>query len=218
MTHYVPKVIQLMLIEQFNCDMKHSSHPIKLSTEGPVNDKEYTLFSDHVAKTTDTKPAHINTWKRVFEKLVNKETGQPFKPSATTYNTIAKFLGCESWNDLEANKDNLKPQQRRVFAQIVFNKEDNTSMNHGDILEIQYGPDRKLRLEYLGDQHFNYKVVQTINTLFKYGDIVHVPDIKEGEPLSGWDVIRDNKMIGKYYSAENHLINSKRIIRRQKNN
>lgn len=80
MTHYVPKVIQLMLIEQFNCDMKHSSHPIKISTEGPVNDKEYTLFSDHVAKPqTQNQPTSI-PGKGYLRNLSTKKQASRLNP------------------------------------------------------------------------------------------------------------------------------------------
>ena len=91
-------------------------------------------------------------------------------------------------------------------------------MHPGDIMEIKYGPDRKLRLEYRGNGHYNFRVVQTINTRFEYGDLVHVPFIKVGEPLNGWDIMRNNKIIGQYKSSENHLINEKRIIRLPKDN
>lgn len=215
MIHYVPKIIQLLLIKQFNCDMKHS--PIKISADTPVNDKEYTLFSHHVAKVTETKPAHINTWKRVFEKYINSKTGEPYQPSPTTYQTIAKFLGYKSWEELEALKDSLKPHSRRSVTEIVFSPAP-TPMSSGDIMEIHYEPDRILRMEYRGDYFFNYKVVQTINTRFEYGDLVHVPPFKVGEPINGWDIMRNNKKIGQYYSAENHLINFKRVTRRTKNN
>lgn len=94
MTHRVPKEIQQLLIEQFNCDKK--GEPIKISSDGPINDNEYTLFSNHVAEVTDTKPLHINTWKRVFERLINGKTGKPFELSEETCKTIARFLGCES--------------------------------------------------------------------------------------------------------------------------
>lgn len=215
MIHYVPKIIQLLLIEQFNSDMKHCS--IKIGAEGPVNDKEYTLFSHHVAEVTDTKPAHINTWKRVFGKFINPKTGQPYQPSSTTCQTIARFLGCKSWNELEAQKDTLKPYTRKTVTEIVFSPTD-TPISSGDIMEIHYGPDRKLRMKYRGDYFFNYKVVQTVNTRFEYGDLVHVPPLKEGEPINGWDIMRNNKRIGQYRSADNHLINFKQIIRRTKNN
>lgn len=91
-------------------------------------------------------------------------------------------------------------------------------MYPGDIMEIQYGPDRKLRLEYRGNFHYNFRVVQTINTKFEYDDLVHVPFIKVGAPLIGWDIMRNNKIIGQYNSAQNHLINEKRIIRLQNDN
>lgn len=209
MTHRVPKEIQQLLIEQFNCDKK--GEPIKISSDGPINDNEYTLFSNHVAEVTDTKPLHINTWKRVFERLINDKTGQPFEQSEETCQIIAKFLGCESWSKLEAIKDTLKPNHKNTVSKIVPPKND-ISMHLGDIIEIKYGPDRVLHLEYRGNLDFNFRVVRTINTKFEYGDLVHVPFIRENQPLSGWVIMRNNKIIGQYNSADNHLINEKRII------
>ena len=217
MAHSIPKIIQKLLIEQFNCDKKGSS--IKISADGPANDKEYTLFSNHVAEVTNTKPAHINTWKRIFGRLINTKTGEPFEASDTTCQIIAKFLGCECWSELETQKDTLKPSHKNTVSQIVpKTKTIESRMQLGDIVEIQYGPDRKLRLEYRGDVHYNFRVVQTINTMFEYGDLVHVPFFKEGEPVNGWEIMRNNKLIGQYQSAENHLINEKRIIRLKKDN
>ncbi|MBM6806613.1 hypothetical protein H6A24_08910 [Bacteroides caecicola] len=211
----VPKEIQLLLIEQFNRDKK--GELIKISADGPINDRECTLFSNHVAEVTETKPLHINTWKRVFERLINTKTGEPYVSSETTCQIIAKFLGCKSWSELEAKKETLKPKNRRNVS-VILPKTIDSPMHKGDIMEIQYGPDRKLRLEYQGNVHFNFKVVQTINTMFEYNDLVHVPFIREGEPLIGWDIMRNNKFIGQYNSAENHLINKKRIIPLKKDN
>lgn len=52
-------------------------------------------------------------------------------------------------------------------------------MNIGDIMEVHYGPDREIRMEYQGNKHFNYKVLQTVNTKFECGDLVHVPLLKK---------------------------------------
>lgn len=215
MTHRVSKEIQQLLIEQFNHDKKGES--IKISVDGPINDKEYTLFSNHVAEVTDAKPLNINTWKRVFERLINDKTGKPFEQSEETCQIIAKFLGCESWSELEAIKDTLKPSHKNTVSKIVPKTTD-CRMHPGDIMEIKYGSDRVLHLEYQGNVHFNYRVVRTINTKFEYGDLVHVPFIRENEPLSGWDIMRNNKIIGQYNSAQNHLINEKRIISLKKDN
>lgn len=213
MKQCISKNIQLLLIEQFNCDMKYAKRPFRFNTEGPINDNQYLLFSDHVAQTTDTIPLHINTWKRVFAKLINKETGRPYQTSSTTRNIIARFLGCDSWEELEAQKDTLKPRPKKVVSEIVFNMK-SMPMNIGDIMEVHYGPDREIRMEYQGNKHFNYKVLQTVNTKFECGDLVHVPPFEEGEPLVGWDIMRNDKIIGQYNSAENHLINFKQIIRK----
>lgn len=210
MTHRVPKEIQQLLIEQFNCDKK--GEPIKISSDGPINDNEYTLFSNHVAEVTDTKPLHINTWKRVFERLINGKTGKPFELSEETCKTIARFLGCESWSKLEATKDTQKPSHKNTVSKIVP-QTNNSLMHKGDIIEIKYGPDRKLSLVYRGDTHYNFQVKKTSNTKFEPGDLVHVPFIKIGEPLNGWEVKRNGIFIGHYNSAKDHLINEKHIIK-----
>lgn len=210
MTHRVPKEIQKLLIEQFNFDKKGSSTRIK--TEAPINDKEYSKFSEHVAEVTETKALHINTWKRVFEKLKKNETGEPFEQSDTTCQIIANFLGCGSWSELEAKKDTMKPGQKRTVSEIIPQVVE-CPMHLGDILKIQYGPDRELGLVYRGDTHYNFRVMQTINTMFEYGDLVHVPFIKVGEPLHGWEVMRNGIFIGHYNSAKGHLINEKHIIK-----
>lgn len=209
MTHRVPKEIQLLLIEQFNHDKKSES--IKISADGPINDKECTLFSNHVAEVTGTKPLHINTWRRVFEKYINSKTGEPYEQSDTTCKIIAEFLGCESWSELETKKETLKPKHKKNISEILPKTTD-SPMHPGDIMEIKYGPDRVLHLEYRGNVDYNFRVVQTINTKFEYGDLVHVPFIRENQPLSGWVIMRNNRIIGQYNSADNHLVNKKRII------
>lgn len=209
MTHRVPKEIQLLLIEQFNRDKRDEA--IRISADGPINDNECTLFSNHVAEVTGTKPLHINTWRRVFEKYINPKTGEPYEQSDTTCQIIAKFLGCESWSELEATKETLKPKHKKNVSEILPKTTDG-SMHPGDIMEIKYGPDRVLHLEYRGNVDYNFRVVRTINTKFEYGDLVHVPFIRENQPLSGWVIMRNNKIIGQYNSADNHLINEKRII------
>ena len=210
MTHRVPKEIQRLLIGQFNFDMKGC--PTRIKTEAPINDNECTLFSNHVAEVTETEPLHINTWKRVFERLVNHKTGEPYESSDTTCQIIAEFLGCESWSELEAQKDTMKPGQKRAVSEIVP-QVDESKMAPGDTLEIQYGPDRKLSLVYRGDTHYNFRVKKTSNTKFEPGDLVHVPFIKIGEPLNGWEVKRNGIFIGHYNSAKDHLINEKHIIK-----
>ena len=94
----------------------------------------------------------------------------------------------------------------------ILPKTTDSPMHPGDIMEIKYGPDRVLHLEYRGNVDYNFRVVQTINTKFEYGDLVHVPFIRENQPLSGWVIMRNNRIIGQYNSADNHLVNKKRII------
>lgn len=209
MTHRVPKEIQKLLIQQFNFDMKGS--PIKI-IDVPITDKEYSKFSEHVAEETKTKALHINTWRRVFERYINTKTGEPYEQSDTTCQIIAKFLGCGSWSELEAQKDTMRHGQKRTVSEIAP-KEDKSTMQPGDTLEIQYGPDRKLSLVYRGDTHYNFQVKKTSNTKFEPGDLVHVPFIKIGEPLNGWEVKRNGIFIGHYNSAKDHLINEKHIIK-----
>ena len=204
------KVLEMLMLKYFN------NGGIKVLT----TDKEYNNFSDNVAKVTNQHPAfNINTWKRVFCHLTKKD-GTPFPTSSRTKQTIAEYLGCDNWEELKENFDEeyeriLRKGGRNCISTI---QSANTTdlmlknLRNGDIIEVNYFPDRKLLLEFIRKD--TYKVVSSTNSRIEQGDTIYTSSLYNDLPLI-CEIKRNGISKGTYRSAHGHNIQSIKHIKQK---
>lgn len=190
----------------------------------PLTDKDYEIFSSHVKKVTKQDTLlHINTWKRVFRKILDKNNN-PCNISERTCQVIAEYLDCKSWSELIETLDQIEENLGKKTGQAsqivkVATQTDLTlqGLKYEDKIEISYIPDRVLCLAFQRKDFGGYvfRVVSTKNvTSIQQGDIICIPKIRLGYPLMHCTLHRNQEFVGDYNSAQDHAVQNVRVVER----
>ncbi len=136
----------------------------------------------------------VNTIKRLLGFIKDEHN-----PRTTTLDIIARYLGCETWDQLR--------QLDRVFASSSFTGKRKEvivrQLEHGRRIRIMYYPKRIVDIEYLGDCHFI--VLKSENSKLQQGDQLILTHIIEQYPLLVSDVIRDGESLGSFSTGESFI-------------
>ena len=126
-------------------------------------------------------------------------TSDPRTPHRSTLDIIARFLGYKDYSalalDLELDEVVISDFDERDAIET-------DTLNIGDIVELNYLPNRFFSLKYVGDSRFIIEVVENSRNLLA-GDIVKIIYIEKGFPLYMSEVVRDGKNLGAYEAAKN---------------
>ncbi len=132
----------------------------------------------------------VNTLKRMLG-LADDER----EPRQTTLQVIAKYLGYDSWRTLlqlddTSNSDfGHQPDLLR-----------SCDLEVNDVVEVRYIPDRRLVMDYMGDNRFF--VSHSENSKVKEGDIVTITVFIQGYPLIATEVSRQGKSLGSFTAGK----------------
>ena len=123
-----------------------------------VTDEDFRTLSSNVAGETGADPLGVNTWKRIFGALPNRD-GSPYKTSKKTANIIADYLGCDSWEQLLENEEYVKNKYLTnngySNTSFVVNRENDhvasmlMALHRGDVIEVKSKVNKILHLELL---------------------------------------------------------------------
>lgn len=131
----------------------------------------------------------LNTVKRIVGLIEYEGTHRP-----VIMDIIARYLGYESWEILDAFL-----QDRISFfssASSVLNLED---LPPHQRVEIAWDPDRRIIVEHTEGK--KYKVVESINSKLRSGDLLSLSQIAPGFPFYVSEVIREGNSMGTYTAA-----------------
>ena len=151
-----------------------------------------------------------------------KKDGTPFPTSSRTKQTIAEYLGCDNWEELKENFDEeyeriLRKGGRNCISTIQSANPTDLmlkNLRNGDIIEVNYFPDRKLLLEFIRKD--TYKVVSSTNSRIEQGDTIYTSSLYNDLPLI-CEIKRNGISKGTYRSAHGHNIQSiKRIKQKER--
>ena len=137
----------------------------------------------------------VNTIKRLLG-FINDER----KPRITTLDIIARYVGCESWEQLQrmdyayASSSFTGKRKEVVVRQLEI----------GRCIRIMYYPQRIVDVEYLGDCHF--VVLKSENSKLCQGDQLVLTHIIERYPLWASEVIRDGESLGSFSTGNQPII------------
>ena len=136
----------------------------------------------------------VNTMKRLLGFIVDERT-----PRISTLNIIARYLGYADWESLRL--------EDAAHSNSVFDNRDELlacSMLRGQKLLITYSPNRKLVIEYVGDNHF--LVLESENGKLQKGDLLTLTHIVRGYPLLVAEVMRDGRSLGAFTAGKSQGI------------
>lgn len=133
----------------------------------------------------------VNTLKRLLGFRANDVASH----YASTFDTVARYLGYRSWSDVEKAIDGDSSNFGHN-PEVVCSDD----LSLGNKVTITYNPDRKLSFTYKGNNQF---VVSTSeNSKLSVGDIVIIHQFTLNNPLFVGDVVRDGKSLGEYTAAQ----------------
>ena len=115
----------------------------------------------------------VNTLKRLLGFIDDER-----EPRISTLDVIARYLGFKSWEELHIYDDKTVGQQ----------------------IQISYLPDRRLIIEYQGNNTFF--ILSSQNSKLQDGDQITITHIVSGYPLLVSQVIRNGQSLGSFTAGK----------------
>ncbi len=133
----------------------------------------------------------INTIKRLLGFIRDEHN-----PRITTLNIIARYVGCETWEQLRRMdyayaSSSFTGKRKEVIVR---------QLEPGRRIRITYFPKRIVDMEYQSDCHF--LVLKSENSKLLQGDQLILTHIIERYPLLVSEVIRDGKSLGSFSTGD----------------
>lgn len=112
-------------------------------------------------------------------------------PHTSTLDALARYLGYLHWEELsqiedKGNSDFDTPDEEVRSADLQPDAN----------IEITYLPDRMVRMQYLGKQH--YRVVESLNSKLQVGDEIEILNFVLHHPLLVLNVWRNGESLGQF--------------------
>lgn len=112
-------------------------------------------------------------------------------PHASTLDALARYLGYAHWEELSQIDDNGNSDFETSDEEIR-----SADLHPGDCVEITYMPDRIVRMQYLGNQH--YRITESQNSKLLIDDEVEILNFVLHHPLLVLNVWRDGELLGQF--------------------
>lgn len=108
------------------------------------------------------------------------------EPRTSTLDSLARYAG---FLDFRSFRENLVASGR--LSSIYFHSEhlDVGALSPGEVVVIGWRPDRRVTLSYQGNSTF--RVVESVNSLLREGDLFETSSIMKGYPLALSGILRD---------------------------
>ena len=132
---------------------------------------DFDFLASDISNQTRERIA-VNTLKRLWGYSNGYATSRRF-----TLNVLARYAGFNDWEDFYRNLHENAASQ-------VFNADtvDVLNLNPGQRLELRWHPERRVVIEYQGDN--NFVVLESVNAKLKAGDSFRCQAFVNGQPLT----------------------------------
>ena len=123
-------------------------------------------------------------------------TSEQAEPRQSTLDILARYLGFNSYNELEDALNNRGDSDFDSNAESVISPR----LPKEAEINLSYYPNRRLKLKHIKDDEFI--VTESINGSLNNGDIIFVDNFTSGLPMIAKDVIRNDERLGRYVAGE----------------
>jgi hypothetical protein len=161
--------------------------------------KDCEVLAVDICNNTSRKIS-VSTIKRLFGLAKGIE-----EPRLYTLDVLAIYIGYKNYDDLLIEFKTANSSELEILEEVRAE-----SLNMNDELDLQYEPNRNLKLRYLGDSKF--ELIEVLNSKLKEKDIVVLSHIIRDYPLFLRNVIRKEKNLGSFTAAKISGITSIRIL------
>lgn len=126
-------------------------------------------------------------------------------PHTSTLDAIARYLGYAHWDELSKIEDHGNSDFDTPDDEVR-----SADLQTGAFVEITYLPDRRLTLEYLGDNR--YRVTASENSKLQQGDEVEILNFVLHHPLLVVNVCRDGESLGQFTAGRVSGLSSIKLL------
>ena len=127
------------------------------------------------------------------------------EPHASTLDAIARYLGYAHWEELSQIDDQGNSDFETPDGEVR-----STDLQSGSCVEITYLPDRIVRMQYVGNQH--YRVIESMNSKLQVGDEVEIQNFVLHHPLLVLNVWRNGEALGQFTAGRVSGLSSVKVI------
>lgn len=163
---------------------------------------DFSLLSFEIEKCLG-ETISISTIKRIVG-YVNDE----HKPSITTLNLLARYVGYHNWKTLQVHLDDVAPEM------LVENFILTSSLSVGNELELEWSPNRYCRVKYLGVYCFEVMDVRRSKHL-QTGDTFETMVMCLDQPLIVTNHMHNNERRPIYIIGRRHGLSALRKINKE---
>ena len=183
--------------------MKLPFHIIQLLKEKSGNELRIPSDCEYLSLDIESKTG-IRIGATTLKRLLGFAQDERV-PHAGTLDAIARYLGFAHWEELskiedKGNSDFDAPEEEIRSADLQL----------GVNIEMTYLPDRKVRMQYLGNQ--GYRIVESENSKLLVGDEVEVQNFVLHHPLLVLNVWRDGESLGQFTAGRVSGLSSVKIV------
>lgn len=169
--------------------MKLPFHIIELLKRKSGNDLRLPSDCEFLSLDIESKTGvriGATTLKRLLGFAQNERA-----PHASTLNAIAHYLGYAHWEELSQIDDQGNSNFETPDGEVR-----SSDLQSGSCVEIAYLPDRIVRMQYVGNQH--YRVIESMNSKLQVGDEVEIQNFVLHHPLLVLNVWRNGEALGQF--------------------
>jgi hypothetical protein len=126
-------------------------------------------------------------------------------PHTSTLDAIARYLGYAHWEELAQIEDKGNSGFDRSDEEIR-----SVDLQRGAFVEITYLPDRMVRMQYLGNQH--YRITKSQNSKLLVDDEVEILNFVLHHPLLVLNVWRGGESLGQFTAGRVSGLTSVKVL------
>ena len=183
--------------------MRLPFHIIQLLKEKSGNELRLPSDCEFLSLDIESKTGvHIGatTLKRLVGFAQDERT-----PHISTLDAIARYLGYAHWDELSKIEDHGNSD-----FDVSDEEVRSADLQLGADVEITYLPDRMVRMQYLGNQH--YRIAESQNSKLQVGDEVEILNFVLHHPLLVLNVWRDGESLGQFTAGRVSGLSSIKIV------
>lgn len=183
--------------------MKIPFHIIQLLKRKSGNELRLPSDCEYLSLDIESKTG-IRIGATTLKRLVGFANDER-TPHTSTLDAIARYLGYAHWDELSKIEDNGNSDFDSPDDEIR-----SADLQPGANVEITYLPDRRLTLEYLGDNR--YRVTASENSKLQKNDEVEILNFVLHHPLLVVNVWRDGESLGQFTAGRVSGLSSIKLI------
>ena len=192
-----------LLLQKIRLTMKLPFHIVQLLKEKSGSDlrqpSDCVFLSLDIESKTGVRVG-ATTLKRLGGFAQDERT-----PHASTLDAIARYLGYAHWDELSKIEDKGNSDFDTSDEEVR-----SADLQSDAIVEITYLPDRKVRMKYLGNNH--YQVVESLNSKLQVGDELEIQNFVLHHPLLVLNVRRSGESMGQFTAGRVSGLSSINVI------